>query len=175
MMYHMNLLPLEILNLICSFLNRYDVIMLKLSHMISIETSYHMDDSFAIYYAKQGNLSCLKFVHEHQCKLSHQILIQAAIHGHLHIMKYAHQHNCPWHERICEAAALFGHLACLQYAHENGCAMPKHIYDCVMLDDHLHCLKYVLQCRHDVHRIHIHQYDESSKCVQYLKRKKLIF
>ena len=62
-----------------------------------------------------------------------------ALNGNLTMLRYAHQHGCKWCQRTCAAAAGGGHLAVLQYAHQNGCAWgPEPQEGCSAAAEHGH-------------------------------------
>ena len=48
--------------------------------------------------ARQGNLRCLRWAHEHGCVWDANISIHAAANGHLDCLQYAREHGCIWDE-----------------------------------------------------------------------------
>ena len=75
-----------------------------------------------------GNLECLKYLHENNCPWSATTCRFAAMYGELECLKYLHENNCPWDETTYSYAAIhaarYNQLDCLEYLQENGCPRP---------------------------------------------------
>ena len=97
--------------------------------------------------AKNGDLECLKYLHENGCPWDADATRMAAAHGHLECFKYLHENGCPWeNETLLEAqnlAAEHGYLECLKYIHENGCPLNWQAAKSAATFGHLECLKYL--------------------------------
>jgi len=51
---------------------------------------------------------------------SNEKYCEYASNGDLECLKYLHDNGCPWNERCCVYATLNGHLEVMKYLHENG-------------------------------------------------------
>jgi len=56
--------------------------------------------------------------------LNERCCIYAIANGQLECLKYLHENGCPWNEKCCENASENGYLELLKYLHDNGC--PSH-------------------------------------------------
>jgi len=92
--------------------------------------------------ARDGNLVCLRHVHEQGCPWYKETCEYAAWNGHLDCLRYAHENQCPWDEETCRCAAANGHLDCLRYAYENGCPWDRETCYYAAEKGHLDCLRY---------------------------------
>jgi hypothetical protein len=101
--------------------------------------------------AGNGDLNCLKYLHENNCPWSVITCSNAAERGHLDCLKYAHENGCPWNTTTFAWAAQNGHLDCLKYLHENcrsptegrGCPWDESTTSSAAYGGHLDCLKYL--------------------------------
>ena len=80
-----------------------------------------------MYAAQNGQLECLKFLHENGYSWNEFTCARAAQYGHLDCLKYAYENGCVWDTMTITFAANFGHLDCLKYAYENKCNYAKHV------------------------------------------------
>ena len=72
--------------------------------------------------AGNGDILCIKYLHEHGVSRWGEILYKDAIStNRLTIVEYLHQNNCPWSKEVTEWAVKCGKLQCLKYLCENGC------------------------------------------------------
>lgn len=72
----------------------------------------------------EGNVECLKYLHDNGCPWNESSCIAAASEGNLgnlENLKYFHENGCPWNEQTSKAAVRIGDINCLKYLHENGC------------------------------------------------------
>jgi len=76
--------------------------------------------------AKLGNLTFLKYGHEHGALFDTETTFWAAYYGHLDCLRYGHENGCPWDIVVTTYAAINGHFDCLKYAIENGCEAMIH-------------------------------------------------
>ena len=120
---------------------------------------------------ESGSFECLKYAHEHSCRMDgsfyelairgghvnclehidvicHHRDIQsfacrlASYYGQLECLTYAHKKGYDWDTITCEHAALGGHLSCLKYAHENGCPWNESTCTAAAENGKFDCLKY---------------------------------
>ena len=118
-----------------------------------------------------GNLSCLKYLHEHGCPWDYRTLLaaidsdhadclnyaldqgylahgrdlcfHAAIRGRRECLQCAHEHGYPWDTYALAIAASRGHMECLQYMHEHGCPWDARACTEAAGGGHLSCLQYL--------------------------------
>lgn len=92
---------------------------------------------------KNGHLDCLKFIHQHGCKLDNMLILIAAERGQLECLKYLRQNGCTWN--ICGTttlAAKNGHVSVLRYAYENGCPWDINSVLFAIKNQHVDCVLY---------------------------------
>ena len=63
-----------------------------------------------------NTLTCDK----NECIYKYLTCHEAAENGDLECLKYLHENGYPWYSNTCKSAAASGNLECLKYAHENG-------------------------------------------------------
>lgn len=116
-----------------------------------------------------GQLQCLIYAHENGCPWGRETCEVAASCGQLEILQYAHENGCPWDEQTSFFAASTGELACLKYAHENGC--PWDASTCSGSADagYLNVLKYAHEngCPWDSYTIEYARSQGQEDCLQY--------
>ena len=98
--------------------------------------------------ASNGQLECLKYLHEHGCPWDEETCWYAAKNGHLECLKYAHEQGCPWNVWTCWYAAKYGHLECLKYAHEHGCPWDAKTYFCAMSNGNMEVILFLIEREH---------------------------
>ena len=90
----------------------------------ALENYTEWDVTETMFAAMVGDLSLLKFLHEHGCPWDAQTTEGAAGNGKLDCLIYAHEHGCPWTSgtiRVSAENTTKEKIACLTYAIANGC------------------------------------------------------
>jgi len=64
--------------------------------------------------------------------------------GDLECLKYLHENGCPLNENCCENASFYGQLECLKYLHENGYPLNENCRLYASQNGHLEVLNYLL-------------------------------
>lgn len=82
----------------------------------------HLPKHLIRFAAEVGNIECIKYLRERDCKWNKWLTATAAANGHLNCLQYAFTHNCVRNSNICTLVAKHGHLECLKCAHSNGCS-----------------------------------------------------
>jgi hypothetical protein len=128
--------------------------------------------NISYFLASNGNLECLKYVHERGCTWNEEISFVAAGKGRLDILMYAHEHGCNWNAETCSEAASKGHLACLKYMHENGCEWDAETCLWSAFCGHLDCLTYAHDHGCEFHEENCqHALEEGNlECFKYLDK-----
>ncbi|KAL4113524.1 hypothetical protein QTP88_017136 [Uroleucon formosanum] len=91
------------------------------------------------------NFSCLEFVVDNGCPLdTPQPTLEAASIGNLTILKYLHEHGCPWSVETFACAALKGDLNCLKYLHANGCPWDVSTCTNAVTNQNFSCLEFLV-------------------------------
>jgi len=130
-------------------------------------------DPVCCYAAKNGNLECMTFAHEHGCAMTDKTIIAAAKGGHIDCMIYAHTHGCHLTVKTTRVAAGYGRLTCLMYAIEHGCPCDEFTYYRAIAGGHLECLRYLDQhvCPRSHHPILTAVAWEQPHCIPYLHQR----
>eukprot|EP01112_Ceratiomyxa_fruticulosa_P022123 TRINITY_DN8019_c0_g1_i1.p1 TRINITY_DN8019_c0_g1~~TRINITY_DN8019_c0_g1_i1.p1 ORF type:complete len:486 (-),score=59.11 TRINITY_DN8019_c0_g1_i1:129-1478(-) len=94
--------------------------------------------------AKEGYLSCLKFLRELKgFKWNVDTPKLAAQKGHLDVLTYAHENGCKWDSLTPLLAAYSGEVKCLKYAVENGCEFHENVAGVAAEQGHMEILEYI--------------------------------
>lgn len=71
--------------------------------------------------AKNGNIDCLKYLHEQGCPLTAHSTTNAAEQGHLDCLIYLHENNCKWTSSAYKGAVKKNRTSCISYLVDNEC------------------------------------------------------
>jgi hypothetical protein len=129
--------------------------------------------------ALHGHLDCVDYlVSQHHFTMDETICWAAAKNGHLSILQYLHEHNCPWDRTTTFVATTYNHLPCLEYAVNHGCPVDCYTSSQAAAQGHLHILQFLHQnasCPWDHHTLlfahlhnhtHIYHYALTHNCPQ---------
>lgn len=130
-----------------------DLFLLKYAH--NNECQY-TDDTIHIASMK-GQLSCLKYLHEHWMRpkdnIDYDNIITMAGNGHLDCIQYVYEQGYKLHHRITLYAAMGGYLSILKYAYEHGSGLDESAAFGAANNGHIDCLNYI-------HHIHLQMADK---------------
>jgi len=111
-----------------------------------------MDEHACEFAAENGDLECLKYLHEvAKAPWEYGTASYAAANGHLHILEYLVEHEYDKYDATaCKSAASNGHLDCLKYLHEVVKAPWDYgTADAAAANGHLHILEYLVEREYD--------------------------
>lgn len=118
--------------------------------------------------AKENNLACLTYAHEHGAPWAPDVCTAAAKKGSLECLKYAHENGSAFSGQTPEAAAQSGSLACLQYVLENGeFTLKSELYNQAAKAGSLECMKYLHEKNCPVGKEICHDAIPSLECLKF--------
>lgn len=114
-------------------------------------------------------------------KWSYTTCQEVAENGNLECLKYLHENGCEWSVDTLISAAKGGHIQCLEYAFENGCYHGSHVFDGAFEGDSLESFKFLLEYYNgketDLYspwRWHMMIVHDAVKCFEYFHEKQCI-
>src|SRR5690606_15548781 len=111
------------------------------------ENIYLLSENTCSYAAKYDSIECLKYAHEHGCKMNSYICSNAVKYGSIECLKYGYENRSSsdileWDEVLCKWAAEYDSDEILRYLHENGCPWDEETCSSAAISGSLECLKY---------------------------------
>lgn len=102
---------------------------------------------------------------------------QCAVNGDVECLRIVHENGGYWNEKTCCYAAFHGNLECLVYARENGCPWNKDTLSMAIHQGHLDCAEYYLEHATDTQELKMDPnfckyaaWGGNVKCLEFLHR-----